>query len=236
LKMKVPQTLPQQLDKDAAFSTLVENVADALSVTQREARRTVIYGWADIGEQVKQYVETYNLNNINTFCATLAQEVGKNVGRSISRRSIYYAVAFVDRLEQDNKTVEDAIGEYESWTRITKLYLTEGGGCTNTQDSATESNNMGSVYPLSDPSPPSPPLSSYDEYLVKPCPICGGGPCEKAHWPTTVRAGAADDEWIPLCHECHMEQHKIGFISWFDMYGRKLFKEFIYPIIRGKKP
>jgi len=75
--------------------------------------------------------------------------------------------------------------------------------------------------------------SSYPEIALSlPCPICGGVPVEKAHYPTTTKAGAKEDEFIPLCHECHDSQHRMGFISWFDMYGRKLFKEFIYPMMR----
>ena len=86
----------------------------------------------------------------------------------------------------------------------------------------------------------SPPLqknkesgSSYPEIALSlPCPICGGIPVEKAHYPTTVKAGASEDEFIPLCHECHMGQHQAGFTSWFDMYGNLLFKNFIYPMFR----
>jgi len=75
--------------------------------------------------------------------------------------------------------------------------------------------------------------SSYTEIALSlPCPICGKVPVEKAHYPTTVKAGAKEDEFIPLCHECHMEQHQVGFISWFGMYGRLLFKNFIYPMLR----
>lgn len=75
--------------------------------------------------------------------------------------------------------------------------------------------------------------SSYPEIALSvPCPICGGKPVEKAHYPTTVKAGAKEDEFIPLCHECHMGQHQAGFTSWFDMYGNLLFKNFIYPMLR----
>ena len=75
--------------------------------------------------------------------------------------------------------------------------------------------------------------SSYPEIALSlPCPICGGVPVERAHFPTTVKAGAKEDEFIPLCHECHMGQHQVGFTSWFDMYGNLLFKNFIYPLFR----
>jgi hypothetical protein len=74
--------------------------------------------------------------------------------------------------------------------------------------------------------------SSYPEIALSlPCPICGGVPVEKAHYPTTQKAGAKEDEFIPLCHECHMGQHQAGFTSWFDMYGNLLFRNFIYPML-----
>lgn len=73
---------------------------------------------------------------------------------------------------------------------------------------------------------------SYPEIALSlPCPICGGTPVERAHYPTTVKAGAKEDEFIPLCHKCHMCQHQVGFTSWFDMYGNLLFRNFIYPML-----
>ena len=35
-----------------------------------------------------------------------------------------------------------------------------------------------------------------------------------------------------MCHECHRVSHDIGFISFFELYGRKIFENFIYPLIR----
>ena len=61
-----------------------------------------------------------------------------------------------------------------------------------------------------------------------PCVVCGSSPCDAAH----VRMSSAahgkrpsgmgskpDDSWtVPLCHEHHMEQHRIGELTfWFEV-------------------
>jgi hypothetical protein len=63
-----------------------------------------------------------------------------------------------------------------------------------------------------------------------PCLVCPGGPpCDAAHirmadWlamkPHTGKGQKPDDRWaVPLCHRCHMDQHKRGERVWWEAQG-----------------
>lgn len=74
-------------------------------------------------------------------------------------------------------------------------------------------------------SPPSSPVSpaiSYEEYVeTSPCCVCGKSPVDKAHFPKTRGAGGLEWHVIPLCRECHREQHDGG-KEWLWMWRNKI--------------
>ena len=64
----------------------------------------------------------------------------------------------------------------------------------------------------------SPPNTfDYDTFVKEhPCILHPARSSERAHFPRTKKVGGKF--YIPMCHECHMEQHSIGVVSWFDTY------------------
>jgi hypothetical protein len=75
---------------------------------------------------------------------------------------------------------------------------------------------------------------AYREYVKSsPCCVCGKRPSDPAHYPRTVGAGAGEDDVIPLCRECHGEQHNIGVNSFFEKYGHLIFR-WIYDTLHAR--
>ena len=69
---------------------------------------------------------------------------------------------------------------------------------------------------------------NYGQYVKScPCCVCGKSPVDSAHFPRTVGAGAGAWDVIPLCRECHGEQHNDGVNTFFERYGVKIF-EWVY--------
>ena len=66
-------------------------------------------------------------------------------------------------------------------------------------------------------SPPHTSLFDYDTFVKgHACILHPARSSERAHFPRTSKVGGKF--YIPLCHECHMEMHSIGIVSWFDTY------------------
>jgi 5-methylcytosine-specific restriction endonuclease McrA len=52
-----------------------------------------------------------------------------------------------------------------------------------------------------------------------PCCACGtDGPCDAAHMKSRG-AGGTSDHLVPLCRECHTEQHTTGIKTFFSKHG-----------------
>ncbi len=81
------------------------------------------------------------------------------------------------------------------------------------------------------PAPKEGPTGDYLEYVrSSQCCVCGSSPAEAAHFPLTKAAGGGDEDVIPLCRECHSEQHNVGVTTFFEKYGVLIFK-WMYGII-----
>ena len=55
-----------------------------------------------------------------------------------------------------------------------------------------------------------------------PCCVCGREPVDPAHFPISRGAGAADNDVIPLCRECHDEQHRDGVDTFHAKYKGRI--------------
>ena len=211
--------LPQRLTENDAFHGLVEDCQAIYTEYGEQGREIVLRCAYAVGEAINVYIEEYS-PPIGELLKNIADTMGKKV-RQLDYCREFHMHVYRD-YTNDFETFLLKLPKGAGFTWVIKNRLTEGGGRNNTPPESA------------DIIPPSLPPSNYEENLSLPCPICGKTPVEKAHYPTTIGAGAAEDEWIPLCSACHREHHAIGFVSWFTKYGRKLFKEFIYPIFRTK--
>lgn len=218
--------VPKILNKDEAFTTMAQSICDTVGYSLQRTTEIAAETWQVVGGEIRDYLTQFPDETLNSLVSDVRKIIKAELGWSPGRSTLYEAVKFHEALIVHDNTVDEVIEQHGSWRKIRTLYLKEGGGCNN-KDEAPET---GAIL-----TPPSPP-SSYEDTLKGPCPICGGWPCEKAHYPTTIGAGAEEDEWIPLCHTCHIgEMHVVGFTTWFHNNGRKLFKNFIYPMMRREK-
>lgn len=76
-------------------------------------------------------------------------------------------------------------------------------------------------------SPFTPLPQTYLTYVkTQKCILCEKTPIDPAHFPKSKKAGAEDHWIIPLCRECHSEQHSQG-TQWFLWtYKDKIFRYF----------
>jgi len=208
----------EKITPDKAYEYLVGTIEDVVVYTRSQVAEIVIKGWYEIGELIDQYITEYDLN-INKFCVTVTQDLYKRIGKVISRSSCYKATQFYRKLKNEGRVLDDVIGEYGSWKRITTKYLPEGGESQAASFSKKQETNDS-------------PLPYLEWLKMQPCCVCGKHPVEPAHYPRTRGAGAKEDEALPMCHECHRVSHDIGFVSFFELYGQNIFENFIYPLIR----
>jgi len=54
---------------------------------------------------------------------------------------------------------------------------------------------------------------------MRPCAACHRSPCEVAHILKSRAAGGRPWHCIPLCAECHREQHTIGVVTFAKRHG-----------------
>jgi hypothetical protein len=95
---------------------------------------------------------------------------------------------------------------------------------------------LSSKHRRNDPVPinqaPALPALSLDDFkMARGCCVCGEKTAEKSHFPRTRGAGAGDDEWLPMCHNCHSEAHQYGVDTFLEKYKIPIFK-WVYGVFR----
>jgi len=150
---------------------------------------------------------------------------------NVKIRSLYYAVQFAKKFPDLNSLPE---GKNVSWRAICLKYLPEHKEKRAAQEH-TESLKPPLIINMPEPSS----SKSYVEFVKEcPCIICGKKPTVMAHFPRTkARGNKHQKEWwvIPLCAECHGEQHvnekewqwiyRINWAEYFFSFIEKIFKK-----------
>jgi len=202
------------LDKDESFKALIEHCQSALTEASFNARQFFINSYHEIGGLINEYVEEYKVS-----ANQVTQQVAEKL--SVSQRTLQYAVQFF-QMFPDLDTLPE--GKDISWRKIVRKYL---NGSAQDEGGESKDASFQKKQSLGSPSLP------YLEWLRdQPCCVCGKRPVEPAHYPRTRGAGAKEDEALPMCHPCHRVSHDIGFVSFFEIYGKNIFENFIYPLIR----
>lgn len=82
------------------------------------------------------------------------------------------------------------------------------------------------------PDPPS--IKSYEEYVAtSPCCVCSSTPIEKAHFPRVKNFAEKPWYYIPLCHDCHINNlHQYGITHFLVLNRNKIF-QFFYNAIEA---
>ncbi len=206
-----------------ATKFLLEDLASIFHHYRDEAIRVVIQCRYEIGERIEQHILMY-APPIMPFLHDGAKALGRKVRTLYESRTLYNHIK--DKYDNNVESFVSSLPDGVNWTWIRENRLTEHREKEEGKSIGMEVIRESSVFLLPIP-------SSYDDTLDGPCPICGKRPCERAHFPRTVKRGAKEDEWIPMCHECHMSLHDMGVNSFFEVYKNNIFGGFIYPLIRG---
>jgi len=205
--------------KEEWYGLLIEDLQDIIVERTFNANWEKIQGHWEVGRRILQDNQHFEDRFIygKQVAVTVAQSL------NVSRRHVYRCIRFARKYPNLNVT----------WNKIIREYLPnnkkgeENDGNTKSKTGGANQDttkiDTKSIVPFSSP-------EEYKEYVQsQQCAICGKlPPSNFAHFPVT--RAQKDEHWgIPLCGECHSEQHVDDFnFCW--KYRRK-WAEYLFGLI-----
>ena len=197
------------LIKQDWYLHLVEECSAIVTEAVFNSRWALIIGYHTLGKELRA-VKEYPITD-------LLQRLAVDSG--ISKRSLWYAVQFIDKYPDLGMLPE---GKNLSWHKITHKYLDKH----EDKDEPKREREQ-----TSDSMADSHGVKKWLEYVDNsPCLLHPDRPSEGHHFPRTRATGAEDWQKIPLCRQCHTEAHADSF-NWLWDNRTKIF-DYFYNFIK----